>query len=40
MVLKVATGDKAEIKRMVAKGHDVLLDFIITYINKAQETGD
>jgi hypothetical protein len=34
MVLKVAKGDKAEIRRMVAKGHEVLLDYIITYINR------
>lgn len=40
MVLKVSTGDKAEIKRMIAKGHDVLLDYIISYINKSQESGD
>jgi hypothetical protein len=40
MVLKVAKGDKNEIRRMVAKGHDVLLDYIITYINKQQEGGD
>ncbi len=40
MVLKVAKGDKAEIRRMVAKGHDVLLDYIINYINRQHETGD
>jgi hypothetical protein len=35
MVLKVSKGDKAEIRRMVAKGHDVLLDYIISFINRA-----
>ena len=40
MVLKVAKGDKVEIRRIAAKGHDVLLDYIISYINGQHEAED
>ena len=40
MVVKVSTGDKNEIKKMVAKGPEVLLDYIISYINRTHESGE